>query len=38
MIESYAVADTGIEESGVVGSGPPLVIVKKATGGRTEIA
>ncbi len=38
MIESYAVADIGIDESGGVGSGPPLVIVKRATRGRTEIA
>ena len=38
MIESYAVADTGIDEWGVVGSGTPLVIVKRATRGRTEIA
>ena len=38
MIESYAVADTGIDELGVVDSGPPLVIVKRATRARTEKA
>ena len=38
MIDRGAVADTEIDESAWVGSGPPLMSMKSATRGRTEIA